>query len=263
MSIQAMSWALSLELSELGDPAARHVLMALANYAGEDGKAAFPSKETIRLHTGLSIRTIGYKLELLKENGLISEGNQGIAAAYISRTDRRPTVYDLALKRGASTASRDNKRGASLAPRKIERGATDDSTGCNLQHNGVQPETERGAPVAPNTSFNHQVTVKEEELAQSTLPFSMHLDWQPNMNQLKPRAVMSGVKVELFTSEVIGEFKIHFEASGRSATSAQWLASLIGWVKRNQAWSAKAGKQGSEQADPNDISWSYETEHAL
>ena len=74
MSIQALSWALSLDLEQLSDPAARHVLMALANYAGEDGRAAFPSKETIRQHTGLSIRTIGYKLDLLKENGFISEG---------------------------------------------------------------------------------------------------------------------------------------------------------------------------------------------
>lgn len=251
MSIQAMSWAMSIELDELNDPAARHVLITLANYAGEDGRAAFPSKETIRQHTGLAIRTIGYKLDLLKENGFISEGNQAIAAAYISRTDRRPTVYDLALKRGAR-----------VAPRSIERGATDDRTGCNLQQNGVQLTTERGAPHAPNTSLNHQVTIKEKEHEQNTLPFSMNLDWQPDMNQLKPRAVMSGVKIESFTDEVIGEFKIHYEASGRSASNAQWLASLISWVKRNQAWSAKSGKQ-AEQADPDDISWIFAGGSAL
>ena len=246
-----MSWAMSLDLEALSDPVARHVLLTLANYAGEDGRAAFPSKETIRQHTGLAIRTIGYKLDLLKENGFISEGNQAIAAAYISRTDRRPTVYDLALKRGACAA-----------PRNIERGATDDRTGCNLQPNGVQLTTERGAPHAPNTSYNHQVTIKEKEQEQNTLPFSMNLDWQPDMNQLKPRAIMSGLQIDLFTPEVVGEFKIHYEASGRSATSAQWLASLISWVKRNQAWSAKSGKQ-VEQVDPNDISWIYGQEGSL
>lgn len=246
-----MSWAMSLDLEALSDPAARHVLMVLANYASEDGKAAFPSRETIRQHTGLSIRTINYKLNLLKENGFIAEGNQAIAAAYISHADRRPTVYDLILKRGAT-----------VAPRTTERGAIDDTTGCNLQHNGVQSTTQRGATVAPNTSFNHQVTIKEEEQAQSSLPFSMNLSWQPDMNQLKPRAVMSGLQIDLFTPEVIGEFKIHYEASGRSATSAQWLASLISWVKRNQAWSAKSGKQ-VEQADPNDISWIYGQEGSL
>ncbi len=105
-----------------------------------------------------------------------------------------------------------------------------------------------------------QIDKKERE--QSSLPFSMNLDWQPDMNQLKPRAVMSGVKIESFTDEVIGEFKIHYEASGRSASNAQWLASLISWVKRNQAWSAKTGKQ-VEQADPNDISWIFAGGSAL
>ena len=251
MSIQAMSWAMSIELDELNDPAARHVLMVLANYAGEDGRAAFPSRETIRQHTGLSIRTINYKINLLKENGFITEGNQAIAAAYISHADRRPVVYDLLLKRGAT-----------VAPRSTERGANDDTTGCNLRHNGVQMTTQRGATVAPNTSYNHQVTIREKEQEQNSLPFSMDLEWQPDMNQLKPRAIMSGLQIDLFTPEVVGEFKIHYEASGRSATSAQWLASLISWVKRNQTWSAKSGKQ-VEQADPNDISWIYEAGSAL
>lgn len=248
MSIQAMSWAMSIDLEELSDPSARHVLMALANYAGEDGKAAFPSRETIRQHTGLSIRTIDYKLNLLEELGFISKGNQAIAAAYISRSDRRPTVYDLALKRGASAA-----------PRNVGRGANDDTTGCNLQHNGVQPTTERGATVAPNTSYNHPLTIKEKEQEQDNLPFSMNLDWQPDIQKLKPRALISGLSIELFTPEVIGEFKIHYEASGRSATSAQWLASLISWVKRRQAWSAKSSSSRNAQSDTepdvDDISW--------
>lgn len=241
-----MSWAMSIELEELSDPAARHVLLALANYAGEDGRAAFPSKETIRQHTGLAIRTIGYKLDLLKETGFISEGNQAIAAAYISRTDRRPTVYDLALKRGAS-----------VAPRSIERGATDNTAGCNLQHNGVQLTTERGAPHAPNTSYNHQVTIKEKEQEQNTLPFSMNLDWQPDMKQLKPRVLISGLKIDAFTPETIGEFKIHFEASGRSATNAQWLASLISWVKRNQVWSAKSAASDRLATDDDNTDWRF------
>lgn len=137
------------------------------------------------------------------------------------------------------------------------------------------PVLDNPKPEKPNQGFpmkgkpqrisNKEPIVKQidkKEREQSSLPFSMSLDWQPDMNQLKPRAVMSGLQIDLFTPEVVGEFKIHYEASGRSATSAQWLASLISWVKRNQAWSAKSGKQ-VEQADPNDISWIYGQEGSL
>lgn len=234
MSIQAISWAFSLGLEILSDPVARHVLVILANYAGEGGKAAFPSKETIRQHTGLSIRTIGYKLDLLKEMGLISEGSQAVAAAYISRSDRRPVVYDLDLKRGAVDAPRNN-----------ERGANKNITGCSSRHRGVQVKTKRGAGAAPNPSLIHQVTDKEEEQEQNSLPFLMNLDWQPDTKSLEPRALISGLKIDLFTADAIGDFKVHFEASGRAQTSAQWHASLIGWVKRNHRWSARMGSDRS------------------
>ena len=164
------------------------------------------------------------------------------------------------------------------------------SDGKGVYHLFWSPQTETGAspkpenpvldepePEKPNQGFtmkgksqrisNKEPIVKQidkKERAQSTLPFSMSLDWQPDAEQLKPRAVMSGLKIEAFTAEVIGEFKIHYEASGRSATNAQWLASLISWVKRNHAWSAKAGadRSGAEK-DPSDISWIYEAGSGL
>ena len=140
----------------------------------------------------------------------------------------------------------------------------------NVSSDDFEPKPEKpnqGFPKKgkPQRISNKEPIVKQidkKEREQSSLPFSMNLSWQPDMNQLKPRAVMSGLQIDLFTPEVVGEFKIHYEASGRSATSAQWLASLISWVKRNQAWSAKSGKQ-VEQADPNDISWIYGQEGSL
>ena len=85
----------------------------------------------------------------------------------------------------------------------------------------------------------------------------MNLDWQPDMNQLKPRVAISGLKIDAFTAETIGEFKIHFEASGRSATNAQWLASLISWVKRNQAWSASRSTVDRHVADDDNTDWRF------
>lgn len=129
MSVQAMAWALTQQF--ITDPAARHVLLCLANYSNERGAAAFPSVDTLSRDTGLAERTIRYKLDALCEAGVIRRGNQAIAAAYINRHDRRPTVYDIAVERGAADAP-------------------GEATGCISQQDGVQLTTERGAPRAPN-----------------------------------------------------------------------------------------------------------------
>ncbi|MEB0170042.1 helix-turn-helix domain-containing protein [Pseudomonas sp. CCC4.4] len=147
MSVQSMSWA--LDQNDIIDATARHVLLCLANYADKNGKAAFPSANSLSADTGLSIRTVRYKLDHLLEIGAIRLGNQMIAAAYIDRHDRRPVVYDLCVERGAFAAPGS------------PRGANDDATGCSSERNGVQLTTERGAGAAPNPSFNHPLTINE------------------------------------------------------------------------------------------------------
>lgn len=156
MSVQSMSWA--LEQRDIVDATARYVLLVLANYADKNGRGAFPSSASISDDTGLSIRTVKYKLDHLLEIGVIRLGNQAIAGAYIDRHDRRPTVYDLCIERGATAAPG------------YERGANDDATGCSSRQNGVQTTTERGAPAAPNPSINHQVTIKEPKGAVADAP---------------------------------------------------------------------------------------------
>ncbi|WP_339546301.1 helix-turn-helix domain-containing protein [Pseudomonas sp. RA_35y_Pfl2_P32] len=147
MSIQSMVWA--LEQQEIKDSTCRHVLLCLANYAGSDGRGAFPSALTLATDTGLSERTVRYKLDALEAAGLIKRGNQSIAAAYIDRHDRRPVVYDLIEKRGAADAPR------------CERGANGDATGCSSAQSGVQMKTERGAAAAPNTSSIRHLSVNK------------------------------------------------------------------------------------------------------
>ena len=146
MSVQAMSWAMAQK--QVNDSPSRHVLLCLANYAGADGRGAFPSAATLSADTGLSERTVRSRLDSLEQKGLIRRGNQAIAAAYIDRADRRPVCYDLAIDRGAVDAPR-SERGAGNAPREGDRGAYDVG-------NGVHPTTERGAGDAPNPSLNHQ-----------------------------------------------------------------------------------------------------------
>jgi hypothetical protein len=251
-----MSWALALPKSSLENPAARHVLLCLANYAGSDGRGAFPSALTLSADTGLSERTVRLKLDELEQAGFISEGNQAIAAAYIDRRDRRPVVYDLQLKRGANAA-----------PRK-ERGA-DDGTGCSSQQNGVQENAERGAAAAPNTSLNHQLTeqqqlqrdldaeVAEQDRAAAECPspnqrFAMFAAWVPNAKALADQIAIAGIPADAVPDAAVRAFKGFFAARPGTVDSASgWCYRLVQWVKRERVKAAGKG----QTPDFEDTSW--------
>lgn len=68
----------------------------------------------------------------------------------------------------------------------------------------------------------------------------MSLDWFPSMQVLEPVARRAGMAINLFTPESISQFVVHHAAGGLMKTEAQWVASLVGWLKRDQA--AAAGK---------------------
>lgn len=145
MSVQAMSWALSQQV--ITESHARHVLLCLANYADQSGRAAFPAVSSLALDTGLAPRTVQYRLRDLEVMGLIKRGNQAIAAAYITQRDRVPVCYDLAMERGAPCAP----------------GASQDATGCTPEQNGVHATTERGAQRAPNPPINHPLSILNQK----------------------------------------------------------------------------------------------------
>ncbi len=239
MSVEAMSWAMKIPTSSLPNPAARHVLLCMANYAGPEGRGAFPSAATISNQTGLSERTVRLKLDELEQTGFIVEGNQAIAAAYIDRRDRRPVVYDLQLKRGANAA-----------PRK-ERGA-DDRTGCISQQNGVQENAERGAAAAPNTPLNHQGTEEQQQREISDLVaeqdrqaldpaddrqrFAMYADWSPDSRYLIAQAQIAGIKPNDISDPVLRGFLGWFVARpGTVDTAAGWCRRLVVWFQKERA----------------------------
>ncbi|PCR94881.1 helix-turn-helix domain-containing protein [Pseudomonas fluorescens] len=251
-----MSWALALRKTDLDNPAARHVLLCLANYAGSDGRGAFPSASTLSEDTGLSERTVRLKLDELEKAGFIAEGNQAIAAAYIDRRDRRPVVYDLQMKRGANAA-----------PRK-DRGA-DDSTGCSSQQNGVQENAERGAAAAPNPSLNHQGT--EEQLQQREIDaalaeqnsaaiepqddrqrFAMFATWVPNEKALSDQIAIAGLPADCLPDEAVRKFKgFHCAKPNTVDSGSGWCYRLVQWVKRERVQAAGRG----QEPDFNDTSW--------
>ncbi|MEQ4313759.1 helix-turn-helix domain-containing protein [Pseudomonas syringae] len=234
-----MTWAMTLPIQSLKDSSARHVLLCLANYAGTSGTGAFPAASTLARETGLSERTVRYKLDDLESQGWIKRGNQAIAAVHITRHDRRPVVYDLQLLRGAD-----------IAPR-TDRGA-DGATGCNSEQNGVQPGTERGAAAAPDTLLNHQLTKQQQPREISDViddqdkqaldstddrqRFAMFADWTPDSRYLIAQALIAGVKPTDIPDTMIRSFIGWFVAKQNAVdTSAGWCNRLVGWYVKERA----------------------------
>ena len=256
-----MSWALQIAKTELSDSSARHVLLCLANYASADGRGTFPSVNRLSEDTGLSERTVRYKLDLLREAGWIVRGNQALAAVYIDQHDRRPVVYDLQLSRGANAAPR-SKRGADF-----------DAPGCNLQHNGVQISTERGADSAPKPPLNHQVT-KEQlqgeltgviaeqnqqvlDAADDLQRFAMFAQWEPAAKAIADQLAIAGLPSDSLTDEVISGFKgFHVAKPSTVDSGAGWCFRLATWIKRERVKTASAVVQaGAPGFDDDDTSW--------
>jgi hypothetical protein len=102
VSVEAISGALNLapapaDLSGQPSSACKFVLVGLANHAGPDGTAAFPSVATLVRYTGLAERTVRICLDRLAAEGIIAPCDPGIVAARIKRADRGPQGWDLNL----------------------------------------------------------------------------------------------------------------------------------------------------------------------
>jgi Helix-turn-helix domain len=210
MSVQAMAWAMDQEI--IKNPTARHVLLVLANYADVNGKAAFPSADTLVRQTGLSERAVRNKLVEMEGVGVIVRGNQAIVEAYIDRGDRRPICYDLAMPQ-------DEKRGARNAPRK-ERGAPHSTTGCTSFQDGVHVVPERGAGGAPNPSSNP----------------SFNPPIKQNRSDDRANALVDGAekKVETMTGDTWNSYALAYELryGTKPVRNATVNAQVAGFVKR-------------------------------
>ena len=251
MSVQAITWALEQQI--VRDPTARHVLVCLANYAGKQGEAAFPSAASLAADTGLSERTVRSKLDSLEAAGAIVRGNQAIAAAYIARADRRPVCYDLCMSRPAIAAPRGDERGANDAPRSGE-------TGCNSRSNGVQMAQERGAGAAPDPSCKpsmNRLSASQADKRPAARASRLPEDWA------LPKAWGEWALAE--TQQLAGDLKdwaggawtpehVRFEAdkfrdywrgkSGKDAAKADWLATWRNWVRNAGPLRTANGRKG-------------------
>lgn len=104
-----MAWA--IEQQEVTEPSSRFVLLCLCNYADVTGDAIFPSVARLSRDTGLGRRAVQYQLRKLEKSGILIRSNPAIAAAKVSRSDRRPACYRIVLT-GRNPLHLDDSRGA-------------------------------------------------------------------------------------------------------------------------------------------------------
>ncbi len=151
MSFQALTWALD---QKTGAPAAKMVLLALANYANQAGEC-WPSYDRIAADTEMSKRSVIDQVKKLENLGLISIGKRRNAA------QRQETnLYMLALHGATVTISvepGENSAPGVAPPGKPAPAEQDENietvrgadpapgTGCRSEQSRVQNLQERGA----------------------------------------------------------------------------------------------------------------------
>lgn len=138
----AVLWA----LDEAPDVPAELVaaLVALARHAGEDGRSAYASASTIAGHIRKSTRSAQRDIAALERLGLITRGDQRLVLPI--RADKRPVVYDLAMRHDARDAPQPKRYDSGDAPQRYD--ARDagkpkryDTRGATVRHSGRSATT--------------------------------------------------------------------------------------------------------------------------
>jgi biotin operon repressor len=91
MTLSAMLWALRKAPVESAQE--QVILIAMADFARDDGSSVFLSQSKIAATANCSVRTVRRHLQALEARGVIYRGDQQIVAHY--RIDHRPIVWNL------------------------------------------------------------------------------------------------------------------------------------------------------------------------
>lgn len=187
MSAQAVGWALDARLT--GPMSAEHrlVLVALADYATPTGHGAWPAVATLAERLGVSTRAVRRSLQALTAGGWITKGDQRQTAHL--RGDRRPVVWDLAVKgrqtrleddgelgaepyRGDATVT-PSRTDATVTPQAVDNPARGDAGGIH----GVTPASPK--PRTEQTPLTHLRTKPDPRRASARGEVAAHAAPRP------------------------------------------------------------------------------------
>lgn len=138
MSLHAMLWA--LKQAPVENAQEQMILMAMADFAREDGTRCYLAQATIAERSTCSVRTLQRHLQELERRGLIFRGDQQMVAHFPA--NHRPIVWTLNVSL---------TRGDNLTPQ--NRG--DKLTGATNQDvRGDKPGSSGASPVSHNPKTN-------------------------------------------------------------------------------------------------------------
>jgi hypothetical protein len=169
MSIRAINWVIEAFVEtnpKKVTPTMRHILMILANFAGDED-SSYPRQNTIARITGLSRPCVNNNLKLMEEMGLISSvarvrADGGTRSSEYTLHIDAPNKYDgPAPEEGVNENDTGGVNQDDRGDSSDDRGVTSDDTGC---------QRGRQAAVNQDDTINHHLEPSPEPKARTTKP---------------------------------------------------------------------------------------------
>jgi hypothetical protein len=225
MSVDALSWA---KKQKTGGPAPKCLLLALADYADEDG-ICWPSQETLAKVTEQSVDSVQRQLKQLEAIPLIERRGRGL------RNGRRAvTKYTLMMP--VTTASANGTTPQITAPQIAVSPITTPQTGPDdtAQLCGKNRQIEPSKDSLPSGErddepilASHQALSISSKARQTELP----TDWMPTALDLE-FARGEGLGDDAIRRE-IGKFKDYWpNAPTARRKKVDWSATWRNWIRR-------------------------------
>jgi DNA-binding MarR family transcriptional regulator len=254
MSAEARTWA---KKQRTGSPAAKSVLVALADYAGSEHGECWPSQATLARETELSERAVRKYLKKLEDDGFIKRKRRGTESG--GRTSDLITL-DMKDERHRRQDVPEGNR------HDVPGGYRHHVPGGYRHHVPGAPAPRSGEP-----SLEPSLPMSEDIGERARMPFALTPpgpppetracrlppDWQPNASDLA-FARGEGLSQEEISREA-DRFRDHWVAkSGKDATKRDWSATWRNWIRNRDRYggqspghSAGRGSGGNRREPPS------------